>query len=264
MFGLLPPSSSVTRLIPSAADPHDLGARRGRARERDLVDARMPDEVSADDLPRALDDVDHAGGKPTSAGELGETQRGERRRGVGLQHDRAAGSERGRELPRRHRQRVVPRHDLPRNADRLLQRVEEERAADRIRSSGDRRDRGGVEAEVLDRLVQLRLHGRDRLADVPRLQLGQRLAVRDDRVGERVQQARALRGRRLRPGAAERLASRVDGTVDVVRARATAVRASVSPVAGSVSSRVSGGFDELAADPEAVLRCVAVATAPGL
>ena len=151
--------------------------------------------------------------------ELREPQRGERRRRVRLQHDGAAGGERGRELPRRHHQRVVPRHDLPRDADRLLQRVEEERAADRVRAAGDRRDPRGVEAEVLDGLVELRLDRRDRLADVARLELGEVLAVGDDRVGERVQEARALGRRRLRPVARERAARGLDGAVDVLGRR---------------------------------------------
>ena len=95
--------------------------------------------------------VDDAGRETDLAGKLREPQRSQRRRVVGLQHDRAARGQCRRELPRRHQQRVVPRHDLPGDADRLLQRVEEERAADRVRAARDRRDRGGEEAEVLDR-----------------------------------------------------------------------------------------------------------------
>ena len=152
------------------------------------------------------DDVDHACGEADLGSELREPQRGERRRRVRLEHDRAAGGKRGSELPRRHRQRVVPRHDLSRDADRLLQRVEEERAADRVRAAGDRRDARRVEAEVLDGLVELRLDGRDRLADVARLELGEVLAVGDDRVGKRVQKSRALGRRRLQPVARERAA----------------------------------------------------------
>src|SRR5205085_10648756 len=116
----------------------------------------------------------------------------------------------GRELPGRHHQRVVPGHDLARDADRLLQRVEEERASDRVRAAGDRRDRGAVEAEVLDRLVELRFDGRDRLADVPGLELGELLAVRDERVGEGVQQDRALVWRSLDPMDGYRIARVLD------------------------------------------------------
>ena len=79
------------------------------------------------------------GGKPTSDRELREAKRRQRRLRIGLEHDRAAGRERGRELPGRHQERVVPRDDLRAHADRLLERVEEERAADGIRAAGDRR-----------------------------------------------------------------------------------------------------------------------------
>src|SRR5207237_9426100 len=94
-------------------------------------------------------------------------------------------------------------------------RVEEERAADGIRPAGDRRDRGRVEAEILDRLTELGLDGGDRLADVPHLELGELLAVGDDRVGEGVEEARALVGRRLAPGPVERGARGLDRAVDV-------------------------------------------------
>ena len=87
------------------------------------------------------DDVDHAGREADLGRELREPQRRQRRRVVGLEDDRAAGGERRRELPRRHHQRVVPRHDLSGDADGLLQGVEEERAADGVRAARDRRDR---------------------------------------------------------------------------------------------------------------------------
>ena len=143
-------------------------ARLRRAGERDLVDARMPHEVRGRRSSRAGHDVDRARREADLGRQLGQAERRQRRLRVRLEDDRAAGGQRGRELPRRHHQRVVPGHDLPRDADRLLQRVEEERPADRVRAAGDRGDRRGVEAEVLDRLAQLGLDRRDRLADVPR------------------------------------------------------------------------------------------------
>ena len=155
------------------------------------------------------------GGKPTSVASSAMRSARQRRLRVGLEDDRAAGGQRGRELPGRHHQRVVPGDDLAGDADGLLQRVEEERAADRVRAAGDRGDRRRVEAEVLDRLVELGLHRRDRLADVAHLELGQLLAVGDERVGERVQQARALGRRRPAPVALERGARGLDGSVDV-------------------------------------------------
>ena len=204
--------------------------------------------------PSAGNDVDDARREPDLGRELGEPQRGQRRLRVGLQHDGAPGRQRGRQLPGRHRQRVVPGDDLAGDADRLLQRVEEERAAERARAPGDRGDRGGVEAEVLRGLVDLGLHGRDGLADVAHLELGELLPVRDDRVGERVEKARALGRRRLAPRAAERGAGGLDGAVDVLLA---GHRGAAEHLAGGgldeVAKLAGRGLDGLAADEEAVL-----------
>ena len=146
------------------------------------------------------------GGKPDHGCELRDAQHAQRRLRVRLEDDRAAGRERGRELPGRHQQRVVPRHDLGGDADGLLQRVEEQRAADRSRAAGDRRDRGRVEAEVLGGTCDLGLDGRDRLADVARLELRELLAVRARsrrraRAGAATARcpASSPRGRRARP-----------------------------------------------------------------
>src|SRR5207248_11655810 len=109
----------------------------------------------------------------------------------------------------------VPRDELRADAHRLLQRVAEKRAADGIRTSCDRADDGGEEAEVLDRTGDLGLDGRDRLADVARLELRELLAVRLDRVGQRLQEPRALVRRRLSPRSVEGAARGVDGAVDV-------------------------------------------------
>ena len=122
-------------------EPHDLAAGLRRAGERNLVDARMTNEIRAGRLARTGNDVDRTGREADLGRELPEPERGQRRRLVGLQHDGAPGGKSGRELPGRHHQRVVPRDDLAGDADRLLQRIEEQRAADLIRAAGDRRDR---------------------------------------------------------------------------------------------------------------------------
>ncbi len=240
-------------LDPVGGQAHDLGAGRRRAGEGDLLHAGVLHEMSADDGPRSRDDVDRAGREADLGGELGHPQRRERSRRVGLEHHRAAGRERRRQLPGRHHQRVVPRHDLSADADRLLQRVVEKRAADRVRAPGDRRDRRSVEAEVLDRLGELGLHRGDRLADVPRLELGELLSIGGEGVGQRMQEARALGRRRLRPGAVERGPGGIDGAVDVllVRLRDRGERCAgcgLGQVAGLAGSRLG----RLAADEEAV------------
>ena len=199
------------------AEPHDLRARPRRARERDLVHAAVGDEVRAGRRAVARDDVDHARGDADLDCELGEAQRGERRGGVGLEDDRAASGERGRQLPGGHHEGVVPGDDLGYDADRLLQGVGEDGATHRHRAAGDRRNGGGVPAEVLGRDGHLAFHRGHSLADVARLELGQLLAVSDDRVGESVDEAGALVRRSLRPRALESGARGLDGPVHVCR-----------------------------------------------
>ena len=98
---------------PALDQPADLG----RAGERDLVDVGVLDERGAG-FTRAGDDVHDARRQPDVADQLGELERGERRRLRGLQHHRVAAGERRRDLPRRHQQRKVPRDDLAGNAER--------------------------------------------------------------------------------------------------------------------------------------------------
>ncbi len=212
------------------------------------------DEVRAERRAVAGDDVDRPGGEADLGRQLGDAEHGERRLRVGLEDDGAAGGERRRELPRRHQQRVVPRHDLRGDADRLLLRVEEQRAADRVRAPGDRRGRRGEVAEVLGRAGELRLDRRDRLADVSRLELGELLAVRGDRVGERVQQARALGRGRLAPRAVDRRTRGRDRAVDVGLAAHRGAREQVAGRGLAQLAHLAGRrLDRLAADVEAVL-----------
>ena len=89
-FGLLPPSSSVMRLIGPDARRMISPPVCRRAGERDLVDARMTNEIRARRLARTGDDVDRAGREADLGRELGQPERGQRRRLVRLQHDGAA------------------------------------------------------------------------------------------------------------------------------------------------------------------------------
>jgi hypothetical protein len=116
-------------------EPHDLPAGPRRAREGHLVDARMSHEIGTRRRAVAGDDIQSAGREADLDGELGQANRGQRRLRVGLEHDGAARRERGGELPGRHHQWVVPGDDLSRDPDGLLQRVEEEGAADRVRAA---------------------------------------------------------------------------------------------------------------------------------
>ena len=124
MTGDLPPSSSVTRFrLPAAAFRISLPTSVEPVND-DLVHVRMLGERRARGLAEAGHDVDHAVREARlPAISSPEPQRRERRLLGRLEHDRAAGRERRRHLPRRHHQREVPRHDLADDADRLAQRV---------------------------------------------------------------------------------------------------------------------------------------------
>ena len=95
----------------------------------------------------------------------------------------------------------------------------------------------------------------DRLAVVERLELGQLVRVRLDRVGERQHRARALGGGDPAPAPVlEGLARRADRAVDVLGARPAAPPRWRRPVDGSSVSKVrpSAALDALAADQQAV------------
>src|SRR5215208_418881 len=103
MFAALPPSSRVSFFplpassrwiaLPTSVVLHERRSRRAVAGD-DVDDAR-----------RQLGLAEH----------VAEEERAERRRLRGLQHDGVAAREGGRDLPRQHQEREVPRDDLPRD-----------------------------------------------------------------------------------------------------------------------------------------------------
>ena len=201
MLGDLPPSSSVTRLSARPGLGADLAPDGGRAGEGDLVDLGVLDERGAG---RAVagEDVQHTRWQPGLQRELAQAQRGERRLLGRLQHDRAAGRERRRDLPGGHHQREVPRDDLRAHADGLAAGVavhvgrghRQHRALDLgrpAREVAQVRDRAGdvdVAREV------------DRLAVVERLDLGELLRVVFDGLREGEHDPLATARGHARPG----------------------------------------------------------------
>ena len=73
----------------------------------------------ADDRARAGDQVEHAGRQADLVDDLGEDERVERGDLARLEHDGAAGGQRGRDLADDLVERVVPRRDAADDADRL-------------------------------------------------------------------------------------------------------------------------------------------------
>ena len=116
MNGDLPPSSSVSFLPLPAVCFADDAAHFGRAGERDLRDAFVLHQRRAR-LARAGDDVDHARRHAGFLAELREVERRERGELGGLQHDGVAHRDRGRDFPRQHQQRKIPRDHRADDAD---------------------------------------------------------------------------------------------------------------------------------------------------
>ena len=251
MFGLLPPSSSETRLIVFAATSAMRRPGGGLAGEGDLVDAGMGGHRLADLLARAGQDVDHAGRDAGLERQLAEPDRGERGGRCRLEDERIAGRQRGGHLPGGHHQRVVPRDDRADHADRLAQRVGHDRRVDDV----------GAPVEVLRRpREQLQRRDRDldlggalplRLAVVAALELGQLIGPLVEQLRQPVEHARPLGRARLRPRALEaaRAAVTAASTSSVPRLGDRGELAAVGRVEGrerGAGSRVA----ELAVDEE--------------
>ena len=205
MKGSLPPISRLTRATRSAQRGGDPLAGRDRAGERDAVDALVGDDPLAD-VAGAGEQVDDAGRQVLEARR--EHQRRERRQLRRLADDGVAGRERGRELPGEQQQRVVPGHDAPDDADRLL---EHERELRRL----DRRDHAAGEVAAHLGVVVERGGGPADLVGV----LDQRLAAL-----ERHHAGRARRCARA-AGSRPRAASRPRSTAGVRRPAVAASRA---------------------------------------
>ena len=128
----------------------------GGAGERDLVDAGVLDERLAG-AAGAGHDVDHARREVGLLADLGEQQRGQRRRLGRLEDDGVAGGQGRRDLPGEHEQREVPGDDLGGDAERsrgrtvarVRQLVGPARVVEEVRS----RQRDVDVARLLDRLA---------------------------------------------------------------------------------------------------------------
>ena len=136
----------------------------------------MLNEPLADDAALADEHVDHAFGDPGFECELGEPQRAERGELGRLQHDGVAARERGAELPRGDVEREVPGDDQPDHSERLA-KGHVDAAGDGDRLAVLLVDGARVEVEDVGDHPHLAARPGDRLADVPRLDPRELLAV---------------------------------------------------------------------------------------
>ena len=103
-------------LVRARERAHDDLADLRAARERDLRGERMIHHRRAG-FAGAADDVHHARRQSGLLQDLAELQRGDARGLRGLDHDAVSHRQRGRDLPRHHQQRKIPRDDLADHAD---------------------------------------------------------------------------------------------------------------------------------------------------
>ncbi len=191
---------------PGGPFPDD-AADLGRAGEGDLVDVRVCHERCAG-ATVAGHDVDDAGRQAHLVAHLRKEERRERRVLGRLEHDRVPHGERGRDLPREHEEREVPRDDLPGHADRLVSpklRFHELRPPSMVIEMP--RDEGDVDVARLT----------DRLAVVERFEDGEEPCVLLHVTGEGVEVAGAGVAADVAPRR-ERFTRGADGAVDVALA----------------------------------------------
>ena len=178
------------------------------------------------------------GGQPRLLEPVRELERRDRRVVGGLDDERASRRQRGRELPGQEHQRRVPGHDRANHADGLMARVDQVVApvgVDRVAV-----DLVGEPGEVAVPVGQgrgLARHLAQELAVVQRLDLSELGRVALEHVGDAQEHAPPLAGAHLAPRARQRVASRPDRAIDILRA---ALRHGRPRLAGERVERVVG------------------------
>ena len=183
----------------------------------------MRGEGRASSLTVSRNNIHNAVREPCLDNQFAQPQAGKRGLLGGLQHNRAAGSKRGAQLPGGHQQRKVPGNDLADHADRLFECVGKVLCA---RSIGDR-ERDGVALNFCgpSRHIAKQIHGKRNvggfcdgkgLAIVQRFQVGKFFRMLLQQVGEFPDQSPALGCGHSAPGTiVERRARRLNGPLDI-------------------------------------------------
>ena len=196
--------------------PGDEPTHLRRAGEAEVVDSRMRRERSTRFLAQAGHDVEGAGRQAGLDRKLGDAHARDRRFFRGLQDAAVAGRERGRDRPPDHLRRVVPGDDVPGHAVRLAERVDEDLLPERDRVAVDGLDRARVEVEVACCDGHVGSGLRERLARIAAFEALQLLLMAPDRLGDALEDVRAVGGGAPAPGA-QRLPGGAHRLVDLGR-----------------------------------------------
>jgi ParB family chromosome partitioning protein len=173
----------------------------GRAGEADEAHGGMLAQHLADGRRIAGEDIEHALRHAGLFGERDQRQRGQRRFIGGLEHHRAAGGERRRDLSGDHRAREIPRRDRAADTDRLLDRQQPRirplgRDGFAIDAAGFFREKFDIGAADIDLAERFR----QRLALLRRQDQREVFAVGDDHVEPFAEDVGALLGGEFCPG----------------------------------------------------------------
>ena len=154
-------------------------------------------------------------GKPDLERELGDAD--EREPGVlgGLDDAGVAAGKRRADRAAEDLARIVPRHDVARDAVRIAHHRDRIAVEERDGLAVDLVGGRAVELEIARRRDDVGAALRDRLAGVLGLERAELVDARRDRLAEPQQQPAALRRREPAPGAVERGARRLHGGIDV-------------------------------------------------
>ena len=179
-------------------------------------------------------------GIPDLGHQLGDPERAQRRQLGRLEDHGVAGGERRAHLPAAEHEREVPRHDLADDAERLAEHVVQETRLDRDHVA---LDLVGHAAEVAERRrgphdVEVAAVA-DRVARVERLDASRARRPRASIASASLQQQPAAGRRPAARPRRERRRGRLDGPVDVGRARPRATSASTEPSCGFERRRTS-------------------------
>ena len=231
---------SVRRLL------HDDLADRRAAREGNFVHVGMLYERGAGGFSEAGNDVYDSRRKPNLAEPFRKLECRQGRLLGGFQHAGAPGGQRGRQFPGGHQQRVIPRDDLPCNADRFFHGEADCVVGHRVHEAKNLRGQAAVILEASRGVVDVVFSFDNRLAGVAALELGQHREVLANLVGQAEQNPTALLRRSCRPRAlCEGSLGGGHYTIDVVGVRVRHLRNDF------FGSRIvdGEGFRGLARDP---------------
>ena len=125
------------------------------------------------DSPKSGHDIDDARRQSAIRKMIREFESGERCLLCRFQNAGASRRNRRRQLPRRHQQRIIPRDNLSRHADRLFQRERHRIVRNGIHLAGDFRGEAAVILEARRNVGEIVFGFDDRLARVAAFEFGQ-------------------------------------------------------------------------------------------